>query len=63
VTLFGKNLSRVISSIFSPILWLLIVGGGLGSVVSFDGISYQAFIFPGVLLQAALFTSPKIGVD
>ena len=59
---FLRERSRIISSIVNPILWLLIIGGGLGSAVSFGGINYQTFIFPGVLIQTALFSSIFFGV-
>jgi ABC-2 type transport system permease protein len=59
---FLRERSRVVSSIVNPILWLLIIGGGLGSAVSFGGINYQTFIFPGVLIQTALFSSIFFGV-
>ena len=59
---FSRETSRIVSSIFSPILWLLIIGGGIGSVVSFSGVSYQTFIFPGVLVQSVLFTSIFFGL-
>jgi len=41
---------------------LLIIGGGLGSAVSFEGVNYQTFIYPGVLIQTALFSSVFFGV-
>jgi ABC-2 type transport system permease protein len=59
---FLRERSRIISSIVNPILWLLIIGGGLGSAVSFGGINYQTFIYPGVLIQTALFSSIFFGV-
>ena len=59
---FLRERSRVISSIVNPILWLLIIGGGLGSAVSFGGINYQSFIYPGVLIQTALFSAIFFGV-
>jgi ABC-2 type transport system permease protein len=59
---FLRERSRVISSIINPILWLLIIGGGLGSAVSFSGINYQTFIYPGILIQTALFSSVFFGV-
>ncbi len=59
---FLRERSRVISSIVNPILWLLIIGGGLGSLVSFGGINYQAFIYPGILIQTALFSAIFFGV-
>jgi len=59
---FLRERSRIISSIVNPILWLLVIGGGLGSAVSFGGINYQTFIFPGILIQTALFSSVFFGV-
>jgi len=59
---FLRERSRVISSIINPLLWLLIIGFGLGSVVSFDNVPYQTFIYPGVLIQTALFSSVFFGV-
>ena len=59
---FLRERSRVISSIINPLLWLLIIGGGLGSAVSFGGINYQTFIYPGILVQTALFSSIFFGV-
>jgi ABC-2 type transport system permease protein len=59
---FLRERSRVISSIINPLLWLLIIGGGLGSAVSFGGINYQTFIYPGILIQTALFSSIFFGV-
>ena len=66
IKVFSREKSRVISSIVNPILWLLIIGGGLGSAVSFTGafqeINYQTFIYPGILIQTALFSSVFFGV-
>jgi len=59
---FLRERSRVISSIINPLLWLLIIGGGLGSAVSFSGINYQTFIYPGILIQTTLFSSVFFGV-
>jgi len=59
---FLREKSRIVASIVSPILWLFVFGGGLGGRVSVPGASYQAFIFPGVLAQAVLFTSIFFGV-
>jgi ABC-2 type transport system permease protein len=62
IKVFLRERSRVISSIVNPLLWLLIIGGGLGSAVSFGNINYQTFIYPGILLQTALFSSIFFGV-
>ena len=59
---FQREQSRIVASIVNPILWFLIIGGGLGSTVSIEGINYQTFIFPGVLIQTVLFSSIFFGV-
>jgi ABC-2 type transport system permease protein len=66
IKVFMRERSRIISSVVNPILWLLVIGGGLGSAVSFSGlysgVNYQTFIYPGVLIQTALFSSIFFGV-
>jgi len=59
---FVREHSRVIASIVNPILWFVIIGGGLGSSVAISGVNYQTFIFPGVLIQSVLFSSIFFGV-
>jgi ABC-2 type transport system permease protein len=59
---FLREKSRIVSSIVNPILWLLVFGGGLGSSISIAGTNYQSFIYPGILAQAALFSSIFFGV-
>ena len=59
--------SRILTSVVTPLLWLIIFGTGLGSAVRFGGISagigYQQFIFPGIIGQTILFTSVFSGVS
>ncbi|HEX8724239.1 MAG TPA: ABC transporter permease [Gemmatimonadaceae bacterium] len=59
---FLREKSRIVASIVTPVLWLFIFGGGLGSSVSIPGTNYQAFIFPGILAQSVLFSSIFFGV-
>jgi len=60
---FLREKSRIVGSIINPVLWLLIFGGGLGRSVAVAGVmNYQAFIFPGILAQAVLFSSVFYGV-
>jgi len=62
IKVFSRERSRVISSIVNPLLWFFIIGGGLGASVSFGSINYQTFIYPGILMQTALFSSIFFGV-
>jgi ABC-2 type transport system permease protein len=59
---FRREVSRVISSIVSPLMWLLLFGAGLGSTVQVGHEGYQSFIFPGIVVMATLFTSTFYGV-
>jgi len=59
---FLREKSRVVASIANPILWFLVIGGGIGSAVDIRGVNYQTFIYPGVLIQAVLFSSIFYGV-
>jgi len=58
---FTREKSRIVASVVNPILWFVIIGGGIGSAISFGDISYQTFIYPGILIQTALFSSIFFG--
>lgn len=62
---FVRYRSRILTSVVTPLLWLLIFGTGLGSAVRFGGGvgGYQAFIFPGIIGQTVLFTAVFSGVS
>ena len=59
---FLRERTRIMASVVNPLLWLLIFGGGLGSRFDVGGVNYQTFIFPGILVQAVLFSSIFFGV-
>lgn len=59
---FYREKSRIISSIISPLFWLLIFGTGLGASVSIKGAKYQVFLYPGIIIMTCLFTSMFYGV-
>jgi ABC-2 type transport system permease protein len=59
-----RERTRLISSFFQPLLWLIIFGAGLGlTVQNRTGINYQDFIFPGIICQTLLFTSMFMGIS
>lgn len=60
---FLREKSRIISSLVTPLLWLLIFGSGMGTVAVPGVESYQAFLFPGVVGMTLLFTSVASGVS
>ena len=57
--------SRILTSVVTPLLWLIIFGTGLGSAIRFGGIAggYKAFIYPGIIGQTILFTAIFSGVS
>jgi ABC-2 type transport system permease protein len=59
-----RERTRLISSFFQPLLWLVIFGAGLGSSIEArTGLNYQEFIFPGIICQTLLFTSMFMGIS
>ena len=61
---YTRERSRMISSFIQPLLWLIIFGAGISlPIKSAANISYQMFIFPGVITQALQFTSMFMGIS
>ncbi|BAI62704.1 ABC transporter permease protein [Methanocella paludicola SANAE] len=59
-----REKSRLVSSVVTPILWLVIFGTGLGmSVGAQTGYKYQEFLFPGIIGQTLLFTAMFMGIS
>jgi ABC-2 type transport system permease protein len=57
---FFRQRSRVIGAVAQPLLFWLIIGGGLSSsfvVPGASGLSYQTYFFPGIISMVVLFTS------
>ncbi|MFH0848560.1 MAG: ABC transporter permease [archaeon] len=59
---FTREKSRIVTSLFTPLLWIFGFGGGLGPNVSVKTIDYQVFIYPGILAMSILFNSVFYGV-
>ena len=57
IIVFMRESPRIISSVASPIIWLVVFGAGLGGSVTISGLDYQHFIFGGILVQTFLFSS------
>src|ERR687894_647035 len=61
---FLRERSRLVASTFSSILWLFVIGSGLGSAAPSQlppGVDYQQFIFPGIVSMSIIFTSVFYG--
>lgn len=51
-----RQKGRLVGGLARSFMWLLLVGAGYGSIARVEGLpSYQAFVFPGVVIMAALF--------
>lgn len=62
---FLREPSRLVGSIVQPLLWLVIFGTGLGSIIepgAVSGANYQQFLFPGILVMTILFGSLFFGL-
>ncbi len=62
---FYRDKSRLLSSIARPMLWLLILGLGIGGSMRFLDleVEYLPFITPGIIGMSVLFTSLFSGVS
>ncbi len=61
---FLREKSRLVASTFTPLLWLFVIGSGIGSTVSVPSapdLDYQKFIFPGIISMSIIFTSVFYG--
>ena len=59
-----RSKSRIIGSLAQPLFFLLVLGFGLSSFsVSDNGTSYSAFLVPGIVAMAVLFTSVFSGIQ
>lgn len=61
---FLREKSRLVASTFTPVLWLFVIGSGIGSTASIGsvpGVDYQTFIFPGIVSMSIIFTSVFYG--
>src|SRR5579875_2626629 len=57
---FRTDRLRAITSLIQPLLFLLVLGTGLGSLAGRSmppGLSFKTFIYPGVLAMSVLFTA------
>ena len=45
-------------------MWLLLIGTGYGAIARLEsGVPYQAYVFPGIVVMAALFGGTLTGVS
>ena len=52
----SRQRSRLIGGLARPFMWLLLIGTGYNAIARMEaGLSYQAFVLPGIIVMAALF--------
>jgi ABC-2 type transport system permease protein len=60
---FGRDRSRIVSSLIQPVLFLFVLGTGLSSLLSTGEVDFRTFLFPGVLAMSVLFTAAFSGIS
>ena len=51
-----RQTSRLLGGVARPFMWLVLIGTGYGAITRLEqGMPYQAFVFPGIVVMAALF--------
>jgi ABC-2 type transport system permease protein len=66
---FGKDRARILSSLAQPLLFLFVLGSGLGSLIgqtegaSGGDVQFSTFLVPGVLAISVLFTAAFAGIS
>jgi ABC-2 type transport system permease protein len=51
-----RQTGRLLGGVARPFMWLLLIGTGYGAIARLEtGLSYQAFVLPGIVVMAALF--------
>lgn len=58
-----RDRTRIVSSFFQPLLWLVIFGAGIRFSGTIGDLTYQQYIFPGIIGQTLLFTSMFMGIS
>ena len=57
LTRFWLDRARLVTGLIQPLLYLFVLGAGLGASSRLGGGDYQRYIFPGVLALSLLFTA------
>ena len=59
-----RQKGRLIGGIARPFMWLLLVGTGFNAIARIgNGISYQEFVYPGIVVMAALFGAMLMAIS
>jgi ABC-2 type transport system permease protein len=61
---FKQDRARMFAMLVQPLLFIFVMGTGLGSIVDTGGgTSFRTFLFPGVLATSVLFTAAFAGIS
>lgn len=61
---FKQDRARILTMLLQPVLFIFVMGTGLGSIVDTGGgLSFRTFLFPGVLATSVLFTAAFAGIS
>jgi ABC-2 type transport system permease protein len=61
---FKQDRARMFAMLLQPLLFIFVMGTGLGSIVDTGGdTSFKTFLFPGVLATSVLFTAAFAGIS
>jgi ABC-2 type transport system permease protein len=64
VTRTTRQTSRLLGGVARPFIWLLLVGTGYNTIARLEGnLSYQAFVYPGIIVMASLFGSMLMAIS
>src|SRR3954451_10817366 len=59
-----QDKARMVTMLLQPVLFIFVMGTGLGSIVDTGGgLSFRTFLFPGVLATSVLFTAAFAGIS
>jgi ABC-2 type transport system permease protein len=59
-----RQKGRLLGGVVRPLMWLLLVGTGFNAIARLEaGISYQTFVYPGIVVMAALFGAMLMAIS
>ena len=61
---FKQDKARMVTMLLQPVLFIFVMGTGLGSIVDTGGgTDFRTFLYPGVLATSVLFTAAFAGIS
>src|SRR5215467_5026233 len=64
MTRFWRQRSRLLGGIVRALVWLFALGFGLRrSIVPISGLSYEQFVFPGIIAMTIIFTALQSAIS